>query len=153
MKFIAPVLLFTILSTTGHSQSRSREDAETGGIGMGLSGGYSSKQRAVGTLTLGVILPARTQFSMNMTVLSGLRSRDIPSIFESRVSHFFNTVEIYGGAAYHIAGSDNKITANPNSGLKAAFGIVKHFYRLPWTIAAGMSGNIFSVQLGVFSVR
>ena len=106
-----------------------------------------------GTLSLGAMFETKNHVSMNMVLLSELKNSDIPSIFEARIGHFFNTFELYGGAGYHIAGSDNKIAANPNTGLRPAFGVIKHFTSSPWTLSAGMSGKILSLQLGLFGVR
>ncbi|HEX8278412.1 MAG TPA: hypothetical protein VF540_06935 [Segetibacter sp.] len=152
MKLMPIIVALTLLASTARSQSYYQPNAETG-IAMGLSGGYSSKQCMIGTLSLGAMFPARTHFSTNIIILSEIKNPDVPSIFEARVGHVFNTTELYGGAGYHIAGSDNKIAANPNSGIRPAFGVIQHFRRSPWTISAGMSGKIFSLQLGLFGVR
>ena len=151
MKFIL-ILLYVGIVTAAYSQSYNERDRETG-VAMGLSGGYSSKQCMIGTLSVGAMLPAYNHLSVNMVVLSALKNADIPSIFEARIAHVFATFELYGGAGYHIAGADNKIASNPNTGIRAAYGIIKHFYNSPWTVSAGMSGNIFSLQIGLFGVR
>lgn len=151
MKFTT-VLLFLILSLTARSQSYNELNRETG-VAMGLSGGYSSKQSMIGTLSAGAILGTNNHVSLNMVILSQLRNADMPSIGEARVGHFFHTVELYGGLGYHVAGSDNKIRSNPNTGIRPAVGIIKHFTSSPWTISASMSGNIFSLQLGLFGVK
>lgn len=145
-------LLFIMLGIAAHSQSNYQPNVETG-VAMGLSGGYSTKQCMIGTLSAGAMLATNNHISMNMVILSELKNKDIPSIFEARVGHFFNTIELYGGAGYHIAGSDNKISSNPNTGIRPAFGVVKHFLSSPWTVSAGMSGKIVSLQLGLFGVR
>lgn len=152
MKLIPIILLFTLVCFTARSQSYYQPNAETG-IAMGLSGGYSSKQCPIGTLSLGAMFPAQMHFSTNIIILSEIKNPDVPSIFEARLGHVFNTIELYGGAGYHIAGTDNKIATNPNSGIRPAFGIIRHFRSSPWTISAGMSGKVFSLQLGLFGVR
>lgn len=151
MKLTA-TLLFTLLAIAARCQSYDQPDPETG-VAMGLSGGYSSKQCMIGTLSVGAMLETKNHVSMNMVILSELKNADIPSIFEARIGHFFSTIELYGGVGYHLAGSDNKIGANPNTGIRPAFGVIKHFTSSPWTLSAGMSGKIFSLQLGLFGVR
>jgi hypothetical protein len=152
MKLTLIILLFTLPGFAARSQSYYQPNPETG-VAMGLSGGYSSKQCMAATLSVGAMLPLQNHISINMVVLSELKNRDIPSIFEARMGHIFNTIELYGGAGYHIAGSDNKIAANTNTGIRPSFGVMKHFYSSPWTISANMSGTIFSLQIGLFGVR
>lgn len=152
MKLTPLIVLFTLFSIAGYSQSYYDQNPETG-VAMGISGGYSSKQCMVGTFTVGAMLPSQNHVSMNMVILSELKNKDIPSIFETRIGHVFNTWELYGGAGYHIAGSDGKIATNPNTGIRPAYGMIKHFYNSPWTLSAGMSGKIFSLQVGLFGVR
>lgn len=152
MKITLIILLFTIITQTVNAQSFNTPNRETG-IAMGLSGGYSSKQCVIGTLSIGAMLSSQNLVSMNMVVLSEIKNPNIPTIFEGRVAHFFNTIELYGGAGYHIAGSDNKIATNPNTGIKPALGVVKHFQSSPWTVGAGLSGTIFSIQVGLFGIR
>jgi hypothetical protein len=149
---LTTTLLFTLLAIAARCQSYGQPDPETG-VAMGLSGGYSSKQCMIGTLSIGAMFETKNHVSMNMGILSDVKNADIPSIFEARIGHFFNTIELYGGAGYHIAGSDNKIAANPNTGIRPALGVIKHFNSSPWTLSAGMSGKIFSLQLGLFGVR
>jgi hypothetical protein len=120
---------------------------------MGLSGGYSSKQSLIGSFSVGAMLPGNNHVSLNMILLTPLNQADRPTIGEARIGHFFNTWELYGGAGYHVAGSDNKILTNPNTGFRPAFGVMKHFNSSPWTVSAGMSGKIASIQIGLFGVR
>lgn len=152
MKLTLIILLLIVFAPIVKSQSYSKPDRETG-VAMGLSGGYSSKQCFVGTLSVGAMLPAQNLISMNMIVLSETKNPDIPTIFEGRIAHFFNTLEFYGGAGYHLASSENKIGSNPNSGVKPAYGVIKHFQSSPWTVAVSMSGSIFSLQVGLFGVK
>ena len=151
MKLIT-TLLFILLSFAARSQSYDVPNPPTG-LAMGLSGGYSSKQCMIGTFSLGAMLETNNHVSVNMVILSELKKSDIPSIGEARVGHLFSTWELYGGVGYHLAGSDSKIASNPNTGLRPAFGVIKHFNTSPWTVSAGMSGGIFSLQLGLFGVR
>jgi hypothetical protein len=150
MKWIT-FLLLTLLTNAVRSQSN-EPNPETG-VAMGLSGGYSNKNCMIGTFSIGAMLQTRYHVSMNLTILSQMDRVDIPSIGEARVGRFFSTYELYGGMAYHLAGSDNKISSNPNTGFRPAFGVIKHFTSSPWTIGAGMSGKVFSLQLGLFAVR
>ena len=152
MKFTHLLLLFTCISLASKAQSYYQPNPETG-IAMGLSGGYSSKQSMLGTLSIGVMVPTKNHISMNMVILSDIRNSDIPSIFEARYGHVFNSLEIYGGAGYHIAGGDSKISLNPATGFRPAYGVIKHFSNSPWILSAGMSGNIFALQVGLFGVR
>lgn len=145
------ILLLILLSERAMSQDYNLTGTEHG-IAMGLTGGISSKQSVIGTLSLGTMFRAN-HLSMNMLVLSEIRNPDVPTIFEGRFGHVFNTVELYAGAGYHIAGTDNKITSNPNTGLRPGFGIIKYFNNSPWIISAGMSGSLFSLQVGVFGIR
>ena len=145
-------LLFTIISLASWSQYNNASDRSTG-VAMGLSGGYSSKQSVIASYSLGAMLPTSTHLSINMIVLSELKKSDLPSIGEVRVGQVFNTWEVYGGAGYHIAGSDSKIATNPNTGIRPALGLIKYFNNSPWTVSASMSGNIFSLQVGLFGIR
>lgn len=151
MKLTA-ILLFTLICFTSKAQSFNEPSIGTG-VAMGLSGGYSSMHSMIGTYSVGAMLPSRTHISMNMVVLSELKRSDVPTIGEIRVGQLFNTWEFHGGVGYHIAGSDGKITTNPNSGIKPALGVTKYFNNSPWTLSAAMSGKVFSIQLGLFGVR
>ncbi|MGI8636501.1 MAG: hypothetical protein ACR2KZ_13980 [Segetibacter sp.] len=151
MKLTAAVL-FTLISFASWSQHNSAADRTTG-VAMGLSGGYSSKQSVIASYSIGAMLPTSTHLSVSMIVLSELKKSDMPSIGEVRAGQVLNTWEVYGGFGYHIAGSDNKISTNPNTGLRPALGIIKYFKSSPWTLSATMSGNIFSLQLGLFGIR
>lgn len=151
MKLII-VLLSTILITSARAQLREVPNPSTG-VAMGLSGGYSSKECMIGTLSLGAMVKGNHHLSINLTALSDIKNPEIPSIGEVRIGHFFSTWEFYGGAAYHLAGSDHKVYSNPNTGLRPAVGVIKHFTSSPWTLSAGMSGRIFSLQLGLFGVK
>ncbi|MCW3112427.1 MAG: hypothetical protein JWR18_823 [Segetibacter sp.] len=149
---LTTTVLFTLLSLAAHSQSYDVPNPTTG-VAMGLSGGYSSKQCMIGTLSIGAMFQTTNHVSVNMTILSEMKRPDIPSIGEVRLGHFLSTWELYGGLGYHLAGTDNKIASNTNTGFRPALGIIKHFNSSPWTLSAGMSGKIFSLQLGLFGVR
>lgn len=149
---LSKVLVFSLISVAARAQSHTILNPSSG-VAMGLSGGYSSKECMIGNLSIGAILETNNHVSVNMTILSQLKNVDIPTIGEARIGHLFNTWEIYSGVGYHLAGTDNKIASNPNTGLRPALGVIKHFNSAPWTITAGMSGRIFSVQLGLFGVR
>jgi hypothetical protein len=151
MKFTT-TLLFALISIVSRSQSCNIPNVATG-VAMGLSGGYSSRQSIIGAYSLGAMLPTNTHISLNMVILSELKKSDIPSIGEVRVGQVFDAWELYGGIGYHLAGSDNKIITNSNTGIRPALGVIKYFNNSPWTISAAMSGNIFSLQLGLFGVR
>jgi hypothetical protein len=145
-------LLFTLFSIAARAQSYEVPNPPTG-LAMSLSGGYSSKECMIGTFSIGAMLETNNHVSVNMIILSELKKSDVPSIGEARIGHLFNTWELYGGVGYHLAGSDNKIASNPNTGIRPAFGVIKHFNSSPWTVSAGMSGKMFSLQLGLFGVR
>lgn len=149
---LTTTVLFTLLGLAGHSQSYDVANPSTG-VAMGLSGGYSSKESIIATLSVGAMFQTVNHVSLNMTILSEMKSPNIPSIGEVRWGHFISTWELYGGLGYHIAGTDNKIASNPNTGFRPCLGIIKHFESSPWTLSAGMSGKIFSLQLGLFGVR
>jgi hypothetical protein len=151
MKFIS-FIVFIVISSKAAAQFYDNANVATG-VAMGLSGGYSSKQSAIGTLSVGAMLATNNHLSLNMVLLGNTKNAEIPSIAEARVGHFFSTWELYGGVGYHIAGADDKITTNPNTGIRPALGITKHFTSSPWTISAGASGKIFSLQIGLFGVR
>lgn len=144
--------LFILLTFAAKSQSYDTPNAASG-VAMGLSGGYSTKQSVIGTLSIGAMVKTRTHLSLNVILLGNTKNSEIPSIGEARVGHFFSTWEVYGGAGYHVAGSDNKIASHPNTGIRPALGIIKHFTSSPWTISAGMSGQILSIQIGLFGVK
>ena len=151
MKF-ATLVLFTLITHSVFAQSYDTRNAETG-FAMGVSGGYSSKQCVVANLSAGAMLLDQNHVSVNMVILGSVKNPDIPSIFEGRIGHIFNTLEVFGGAAYHIAGSDGKISSNINTGIRPAYGVIKHFYNSSFTLSAQMSGKIFSFQVGIFGVR
>ena len=151
MKFTTTLLL-TLISFAANSQSYDVPNPSTG-LAMSLSGGYCSKECMIGTFSVGGMLKTNTHVSVAMIILSELKKSDVPSIGEARVGHLFNTWEVYGGVGYHLAGSDNKMYSNPNTGIRPALGVIKHFKSSPWIVSAGMSGRIFSIQLGLFGVR
>jgi hypothetical protein len=149
---LTTALFFTLFSFAAHSQSYDVPNPPTG-LAMGISGGYSSSESIIGTFSVGAMLANKTHVSINMILLAALQKSDIPTIGEARLGHLFGTWELYGGVGYHLAGSDDKIVSNPNTGIRPALGLIKHFPSSPWTVSAGMSGNIFSLQLGLFGVR
>ncbi|MDQ6815440.1 MAG: hypothetical protein M3040_17030 [Bacteroidota bacterium] len=149
---LTTALFFILLSFAAHSQSYDVPNPSTG-LAMGLSGGYASTESMIGTFSIGAMLETNNHVSVNMILLNELQKTDVPSIGEARIGHLFSTWEFYGGVGYHLAGSDNKISSNPNTGIRPALGIIKHFNSSPWTISASMSGKIFSLQLGLFGVR
>jgi hypothetical protein len=151
MKFIT-ISIFVLISFKVQAQFSPAANVVTG-VAMGLSGGYSSKQSPIGTLSIGAMLHTNNHLSLNMVLLGNTKNAETPSIAEARIGHFFNTWELYGGVGYHIAGADDKIASNPNTGIRPAMGIIKHFTSSPWTISAGASGKIFSLQIGLFGVR
>ncbi|WP_297818525.1 hypothetical protein [Segetibacter sp.] len=151
MKFLS-VSFFILLSFAAMSQSYNTRNASSG-VAMGLSGGYSTKQSVIGTLSIGAILKTNNHLSLNIILLGNTKNLETPSIAEARVGHFFSTWQVYGGAGYHIAGSDNKIASHPNTGIRPALGVIKHFRSSPWTISAAASGKIVSLQIGLFGVK
>ena len=144
-------ILFTMISACAHAQNYL--DQETG-VAAGVSAGYSSKQCLIGTLTMGAMFAHHNHVSINLTALGKQSDSDIPAIGEFRIGHGFNNIEIYGGVAYHYASSDGeKFISQHINGWKPAAGIVFKFPETPYTISAGFSGNIYSIQLGIFGVR
>jgi len=155
MKFIFTLLIISCISTTTWAQGHYRPDSETG-VAVGLSGGYSSRNALIGNFSVGAMLLNQNHLSANLQLFSNANDVNVPVIAEARLGHVFGTVELYGGAGYHYAGTDfahqDGIPQFKN-GFKPAYGILKHFYNSAWTVGAGMSGNTFSVQIGIFAVR
>ncbi|MDB5249411.1 MAG: hypothetical protein JWQ40_3805 [Segetibacter sp.] len=156
MKLIVSLLFILGISiTASKAQGRFQPNEETG-VAVGLTGGYSSKMSAVGNFSVGAMVKNLNHFSINLQLFGNASAVNVPVIGEARVGHVFGTVEIYGGYGYHYAGTDHaheEGVVEFKSGFKPAFGIVKHFYQSLWTVGAGMSGNTFSLQVGIFAVR
>jgi hypothetical protein len=148
------ILLFlTLLVLTASSKAqRFFPPAETG-VAVGLSGGFASNNCFVANYGLGTMLHGQNHLSLNLEIFSKIRSSDIPSIFEARMGHSFSGFEVYGGAGYHMLGHDGSKIVSAKEGIKPAYGVIKHFDNSIWTVGAGMSGSIFSLQLGIFGIR
>ena len=151
--------VFTLISLAASSQCTMRN--EESGIAVGLSGGYASNQLLTGNFSIGAqfadkIFSGQNHFSVNLQIFSNPSKVGTPVVFEGRLGHVINnTLEIYGGYGYHKAktdASENK-SGGFASGFKPAYGIIKKSKNSWWTVAAGMSGNVFSLQLGIFAIR
>ena len=148
----AVILLFTLITLNARAQSKGSQKKETG-VAVGLSGGYASIKSIVGNYTIGAMLKSKNHISANLEVFGKFSNSDVPVIGELRMGHLFKTIELYAGYGYHCASTDGDKNISDINGLKPAFGVIKYFYKTPLAISAGMSGKIFSVQLGIFGVR
>ncbi len=158
MKFIY-LLILSFSAFAVHSQTCLRN--EESGIAVGLGGGYASNQRVTGSYSVGTQLKnnwmsGKDHLSANLQIFSNTSMVGTPVIFEARAGHVFNNlIEIYGGYGYHMLKSDAASIKSSQlaSSFKPAYGIMKRFDRSWWTVSAGVSGNIFSVQLGMLVIR
>lgn len=156
MKLIFSLLFILVISATCRSQkSYYIPNAQTG-VAVGLSGGYSSKNSAIGNFSIGAMVKGLNHLSANLQLFGNANKANVPVIGEARIGHVFGTVELYGGYGYHYAGTDYAHDAGIpqfKNGFKPAYGVIKHFYNSLWTIGAGMSDKTFSVQAGIFVIR
>ena len=152
MKYVV-TLFFTLMVYGAEAQSGFSSRKETG-VAVGLSGGYSSIKSVVGNYSIGAMLNHQNHISVNLEVFSKASHSDVPVIGELRMGHVFETIELYAGYGYHCASTDGyKSAGDKVNGFKPAFGVIKYFYNKPFSVSAGMSGKIFSIQLGIFGVR
>jgi|GEM_PF-6259906 len=151
MRLIAFVACI-IVSIAARSQ-RYQPDNKTG-VAAGISAGYSSKQCVIGNMSVGAMLAHHNHVSVNLTAFTKIRDAATPVVAEGRIGHVFTCIELYAGYGFHYASSDGeKYISDRVNGWKPAAGIVLKLPQTPWTISAAMSGNIFSLQLGLFGVR
>jgi len=155
MKSVLGLLLIFGISITSNAQSHFLPNEETG-VAVGLTAGYSSKSSFVGNFSIGAMLKDQNHLSVNLQLFNNANRPNVPVIGEGRIGHVFGTVEVYGGCGYHYAG--NNYSHEPRifefkNGFRPAYGVIKHFDQSLWTVGAGMSGNTFSIQIGIFAVR
>lgn len=122
--------------------------AQSPKIGAGFSLGYSTKQAMTGEMSIGyrpienvVIYPVNIKVHASREV-------NMPQIFESRAAYRLNTWEVYGGIGYHLM--DRQKYGN-EYGFKPALGLHKHFGAI--VLSAEMSGEVFSLQVGIFKFK
>src|SRR4051812_7821842 len=146
--------LFGLVFLTVTVKAQGFQDDKDTGIAMGLSGGYSSKGCVIGNLSVGEQFKGQNHVSINLQVLGKIAATDVPVIGEVRLGHGFGVFEPYIGVGYHYGSSDaDKPLRKQVNGWKPALGILLKIPDTHFTISTGMSGNIFSVQVGVFGVR
>lgn len=120
-------------------------------IGAGFNIGYSSRNAPTIELMTAVKLSKKvTMYPVN---IKAHLSREVakPAIIESRLSYKILSFELYGGYGYHISSMDNDKIRQQYGGFKPGYGLIKHFGKI--YTAAGMSGSIFTVQIGLFGFK
>lgn len=121
-------------------------------MGAGLMMGYSSKKSLIGEMYFGFRIANNVNLYPICMKLHGYMSDvDMPVIYESKLSYRINSWEVYAGPAYHFIYMDNKEMFRKHGGLQPAAGIMYHINKV--VISAGMSGEVYSVQLGFFNFK
>lgn len=121
-------------------------------IGIGLTTGYSSKETAVFELYTSMMVTKKiVLYPVSFKYHSSFSNPTIPVIIEPRAGYKLNTWEFYGGYGYHIAGMDGRKEYMQYRGFKPGAGIIKHFGILELT--AGVAGNVYTLQAGIFGVK
>lgn len=122
-------------------------------VGAGLTAGYSSRHSAVGEMYIAVKATEHfIIYPMSIKVHSAMSDPTMPVIFEPRLGYKLGSWEAYGGYGYHFAGQDDKPQYNQYKGFKPGAGIIKHFGQT-LIVTAAISGNVATIQLGIFSFR
>ena len=155
MKIIASLLFILSVSFSSYGQSHYLPNEETG-VAVGLTGGYSSKKSFIGNFSLGAMIKGKSHISINLQGFSDPSAVNVPIIGEGRIGHMLGTVEVYAGYGYHYAGNEYDYKQGYlqfRNGFRPAYGVVKHFDNSMWTVGAGMSGKIFSLQIGILVIR
>lgn len=121
--------------------------------GIGISAGYSSLGCLIGEGYGGLQLNEKVFTGISMKVHSKSSNTDYPIIFEPRLGYrFIESLELYGGVGYHTSSTDIKKSDKP-SPYNIGAGLIYHFKESPVVISAGVSGKIYSVQIGIFGVK
>ncbi len=120
-------------------------------LGLGLTAGYSSKQSAAAEMYFSIPINKLIVYPFSMKVHSKLSDPTMPVIIEPRIGYKINSFEVYGGYGYHFAGQDSRAEFDKYKGFRPGAGIIFHFKKI--IITTAMSGNIWTIQAGLFGTH